>query len=398
MKKLVELATIKGSPAEISQAADTVFAAVSGIRRSGQATIDSIATSLVISIMPKQLRLEWENKTEEDPLVPHIDQWIAFMRKKATSADQSQKPGVHAPAVKKPDKANVRSTGKVYYNQGESTSGGDQAPPSSKQAPPSSKYKNAKTTPKRCGLCTGAHFLFQCEQFNDMTVQLRKAHVESAALCLLCLRGGHKSQECTRPFRCRVCKQQHNTLLHPEGVAAPVSVNHVLQITDAKSDSTVSQTEHKMLMTSMVVVTGPSGQQLTVRGGAESSVISKKIMDTLNLQPIDWVNLSAIESSRHTPVRPKVKIIVSAVRGDWSKTVTPVVLPKVTINLPRHNLKALQELPHLKNLPLADPMFYQPRKVDLILDTDIFDGVLLPRKLTGPAGSPSAWDTTLGWG
>ena len=55
-------------------------------------------------------------------------------------------------------------------------------------------------------------------------------------------------------------------------------------------------------------------------------------------------------------------------------------------------------MPHLQNLSLADRFFHEPRKVDLILDTDIFDEILLPEKITGPPGTPSAWKTELGWG
>ena len=132
--------------------------------------------------------------------------------------------------------------------------------------------------------------------------------------------------------------------------------------------------------------------------GAETSILSKKVMDTLNLKPVDWVSLSGIESPRQTPTRPKVKVTVSALKGDWEKTVSTVVMPKVTISLPRHNLAALKEMPHLKDLPLADPLFYEPRRVDLILDADVFDEVLLPKKIAGPTGTPSAWSTSLGWG
>ena len=400
MKKLVDLAPIKPTPAEISLAADTVFAAVSGIRRSGQASIDNIATSLVMSIMPKQLRIEWENKTDEDPMVPHIDQWISFMRKKAITADQTQKTPYPVPASKKQDKGGVKSGGKVYLTQGESVSKGD-------QAPPSSKNKGIKYIPKKCSLCNEAHFLFQCDQFKAMAVTQRKAHVDSSALCLICLRSGHGTTECTRPFRCRVCSKQHNTMLHQEGAAAigvatPLAVNHVSHKSENKSYSEVKPMEHKMMMTSMVVVSGPTGERLTVRAmldsGAEASVLSKKVMNQLNLKPIDWVTVSGIESFAQTPARPKVVFTVSSIKGDWSKSITSVVLPKVTINLPRHNLNMLKELPHLKDIFLADPKFYQSRKVDLILDADIFDEVLLPRKLTGPPGSPSAWNTILGWG
>ena len=44
-RKLTDLQPIKGTPAELSQAADTVFAAVAGLRRSGQDSIEHIATS-----------------------------------------------------------------------------------------------------------------------------------------------------------------------------------------------------------------------------------------------------------------------------------------------------------------------------------------------------------------
>ena len=116
------------------------------------------------------------------------------------------------------------------------------------------------------------------------------------------------------------------------------------------------------------------------------------------MKPVDWVNLSGIESPRQTPTRPKVRVTVCALTGDWKKTVSTVVMSKVTISLPRHNLAALKEMPHLKDLPLADPLFYESRRVDLILDADVFDEVLLPKKIAGPTGTPSAWSTSLGWG
>ena len=87
-KKLSELQPIKGTPTELSAAADAVYAAVSGIRRSGFTSIDHIATSLVAPILPDHLRALWENKTEENPKVPNIDEWITFVRKKATMADK----------------------------------------------------------------------------------------------------------------------------------------------------------------------------------------------------------------------------------------------------------------------------------------------------------------------
>ena len=318
-----------------------------------------------------------------------MDKWIAFVRKKAITAGQTQKTLTSAPVHRKAEKASSKPSIKIYHNE---------ATPIVDQAPPKHKAKQPKNTNKKCNLCSDTHYVFQCKRFLEMTVAQRKNHVQTAGLCSNCLRTGHKTQDCSCSFRCRICQSVHNTLLHTDAVAT-TQVNHVLHTTDSESKP---QTEHKMLMTSMVVITGPQGQKSTVRAmldsGAESSIISKKVMSELRLQPIDWVNLSGVESASHTPVRPKVRITISSTKGDWSKTITPVVLSKVTINLPRHDLKELQGMPHLQNLSLANPRFYQPRRVDMILDSDIFDEVLLPKKVTGPPGSPSAWDTILGWG
>ena len=85
-RKLSEMAPIKPTSADLAQAADTIFAAVEGIKRSGQDTIEHLATSPVIHLLPKQIRQEWETKTEEDPKVPAINQCIAFLRKKSLHA------------------------------------------------------------------------------------------------------------------------------------------------------------------------------------------------------------------------------------------------------------------------------------------------------------------------
>ena len=406
-RRLADLPPIQNVADQLNKTADIVSNTVAGLRRSKQFTIDSIATSLVASVLPKDLRTEWETKTESESEVPKIDQWVSFIRKKATISSQKQKTELQPvsgaatkpPREKRVNKSYIKTEPIVYYS-GESAGDGGQASSHGKNK----KAKNNGYTPKAgCALCSNYHFIFQCRVFQDMTVQQRKQHAMSASLCVNCLKTGHKAADCQSTFRCRICKGLHNTLLHTgsAGVAtAPAVVNHVLYVTDEKPEQ--SQSQHKMLMTSLVVVTSPTGEQATVRAmldsGAETSIMSKKVMDILNLKPVDWVNVSGIESPSQTLCRPKVNVTVSSLQGDWSKAVNLVVLPKVTINLPRHDLAALQKLPHLQDLTLAVPQFYQTKRVDMILDSDVFDEVLLPNKVAGPPGTPSAWNTNLGWG
>ena len=86
---------MKHNKQDLSQLADAVFGAVTGIIRQGQTDIKAIATSLVVSVLPKQLRTEWENKTEDSRDVPDVFEWITFVRQKASNSGYEQK---NAPA------------------------------------------------------------------------------------------------------------------------------------------------------------------------------------------------------------------------------------------------------------------------------------------------------------
>ena len=73
-------------------------------------------------------------------------------------------------------------------------------------------------------------------------------------------------------------------------------------------------------MTSQVVLTGPTGKQMVVRtlldSGAEVSIISNKIMNTLQLNKQDErMTLQGIESPENSTARPTAMVTVSAVNN-----------------------------------------------------------------------------------
>ena len=77
---------------------------------------------------------------------------------------------------------------------------------------------------------------------------------------------------------------------------------------------------------------------------------------------------------------------------------TVVAIPKVTSDLPKQDLHSVKEMPHIRDLKLADPFVHETRRVDLILDVDFMDSILLPERIKGPPVTPTAWSTELGWG
>ena len=402
--ELASMQPIKGTPADISEAADAIHAAVCGIKRSGYTSINQIATSLVAPILPDSLRQLWENRTEANDDVPDVEELIMFLRKKATMADKAQKSATitvssrqakaHQEAHKeKPHKRNPRKQeGQVYTATPQPT---EPEAPSRKNTKPS---KTAPTCKVSCGLCTQMHYVFTCKVFLDMTVPQRLAHVQSASLCSNCLRPGHVTNSCSSNYRCRLCKGEHNTLLHSDSAVRPVNSASV-------SDSHNSHRRQKLLMTGRVRITGPTGVSTVVTAlldsGAAMSVVSKRVTKALQLRPTnEWVTLTGIEGPNLSTPRPTAWFTVSSeLTGDWHSSIQAAVLPKVTADLPSRHLQEVKELPHLKDLvPLADPFFHVPKRVDLLLDVDVLDEILLPERITGPKGTPSAWKTVLGWG
>ena len=77
---------------------------------------------------------------------------------------------------------------------------------------------------------------------------------------------------------------------------------------------------------------------------------------------------------------------------------TVAAMPKVTEDLPRQRASSVKQLPHIRELQLADPHFDIPGPIDLLLSVDVFNDILLPQKINGPKETPTAWNTELGWG
>ena len=52
---------------------------------------------------------------------------------------------------------------------------------------------------------------------------------------------------------------------------------------------------------------------------------------------------------------------------------------------------------HIQGLSLADPNYMNPSKIDIILGADIVCNLFSSNNIKGPSGSPTAFNTPLGW-
>ena len=74
-----------------------------------------------------------------------------------------------------------------------------------------------------------------------------------------------------------------------------------------------------------------------------------------------------------------------------------IVLPRITCDLPVSPVPFDLSWNHFPSLPLADPAFGEPQRVDILFGADMFASILLHGRRIGFPGSPVAMETEFGW-
>lgn len=75
---------------------------------------------------------------------------------------------------------------------------------------------------------------------------------------------------------------------------------------------------------------------------------------------------------------------------------TALVLRKLTAMLPSRRVDSSQ-WNHLSGIQLADPQYYVPGHIDVILGADVYSAILLDGLKRGSPSAPVAQRTSLGW-
>ena len=405
-RTLADLQLAKSTKADLTRLADTIYKAVSGLRRTGQFEAAPFATSLAMAALPKNIKEDWEEKTEMTKKVPDVVELIDFIRRKAKTMVTTLTT-TPPPEIKKEPKPHHRRDRQQQRPKAVVNASTTPLPPqppvqsrpiSNQSTPPSQSYQGYRYS---CVLCSDHHPLFMCHRFNTMTIAQRKEHMNNHQLCFNCFALGHKTVDCRSLARCKTCQDKHHTMVHqdrntqssPQPVASTNSIASKLPPTIQSS----------LTMTSQVMLEGPTGRKMVVRAlldsGSTISLLSTKAANTLKLpKTATHITFSGVQDSVSTPSHALVNVAMSSLQAtDTQFQISAAVVPRVTCDLPLQGAAGVKDLPHLKDLELADPNFYLPGRIDLLLGENILSRLLRPDVRVGPEGIPIAWKTVFGW-
>jgi hypothetical protein len=247
-----------------------------------------------------------------------------------------------------------------------------------------------------CPCCSQNHNLFHCAQFINLTVKDRINLVHSKHLCNNCFRDNHVASTCKSEYRCKICKESHNTLLHE---TLSQRNNNQQPPTVLKINSHQVYFSNVILPTAQVQVYDHWGKKHVFRAlldsGSQLNFVSERVAKLLKLklQPVvlsvAGINQSLTNASNVTDIK------IQSNYEDYNSNLSCVVIPQISEFLPCNSFSTAN-LKFPQHIQLADPTFHVKGAIDLLIGAQVFFQLLKPNR-ESLAQNFLLQETKLGW-
>lgn len=354
--------------------------------------------TLIIYMVSTKLDSVSSNKWEEHKNtlsdLPSLNEFLEFLRNRAdvletTQANRSEKTdykfGFHNNNNhnNKSDQKYVHNNNQIKFTKSFVTSARH-------------KFSGALSCPR----CNQSHRIVDCESFKSLSLENKLSEVLKLNLCSNCLRRGHDASTC-RLGTCRLCNEKHNTLLHKKENNCNNNLKNKTENNNPPVSMSVRSTGQVLLGTALVKVTNPENKntyhaRALLDAGSQSSFMTEKLkrkLGTIN-RDSDSIIISGINNV-HVPITDRCDITVRSLTSAFSTNLKCLVVPEITGQLP--NVTVNVSNLNLPDVDLADPNFFDPSDIDMLLGADIFYDILLTGKFRLGPNMPVLQSTKLGW-
>lgn len=246
-----------------------------------------------------------------------------------------------------------------------------------------------------CPSCKDKHRIYDCPKFKAMSITERITEISKLKLCTNCLRAGHNTQNC-RLGPCRECKKRHNTLLH-------IPTNNTENVPKTHANYSNQNTNQVLLSTAMIEVRNPVKNihkrvRALLDSGSESSFLSESLKQTLQLDscPTQSINLIGIGNNSVHKINESCIAQINSINKPFTITSNFFVLKQVTGQLPNISID-IKTLNIPKDIVLADPNFYLPSEIDMLIGADMFWDILGCNQHSLGVGLPKLHSSKFGW-
>nr|XP_049702535.1 uncharacterized protein LOC126055847 [Helicoverpa armigera] len=253
-----------------------------------------------------------------------------------------------------------------------------------------------KVNNNECLVCKEIHPLYLCDKFKGMTVDERLGEITKFNLCKNCFRSGHNAYQCRLKAMCRTCKKKHNTLVHvtqTENSEQPSTSSLPVSLSVVSSD--------QVLLSTALIQVVKDKKTYTARAlldtGSQSSFITDSLKEKLGLviNPGGSVNVCGINNS-NCSIKQSCNLKLKSRCNSFEIKVKCLVVPRITGILP-NSLINTEYLKLPSNIVLADPNYFFPSEVDILLGADVYWDIVGSNLIKLGNKNPVLQESKFGW-
>lgn len=332
---------------------------------------------------------KWEEHKNTFKDLPTLSDFMQFLRNRADILETM--------AISRSDKRDSKSN---FFKNNQKPEPKNKEYPHNKTLKSFVASASAKPT-FSCAFCNQQHRIIDCPSFKQLSPENRCAEVSKLKLCSNCLRRGHATNECRILGTCKTCKSKHNTLLHVDShiPETNTTLNHC-------SYSPVSlparSSGQVVLGTAVIKVINPKNNctylaRAFLDGGSQSCFITTNLKEKLGYVS-NGTDTSCIFGlmKQKTPIYDSCEVTIQSCVNDFGTRLKCLVVPDITGTLPNSPINVTElNIPH--NIQLADPNFFHPSEVDMLLGAELFYDLLCYNNIKLGPEKPMLVETKLGW-
>ncbi|XP_052752341.1 uncharacterized protein LOC128200981 [Galleria mellonella] len=240
-----------------------------------------------------------------------------------------------------------------------------------------------------CTYCSQNHYICHCKKFATLTVSERQHFIKTNNICFNCLIKSHSVKQCRQSTTCKKCGRRHHTLLHLTTLNKPeitTERNESVQSpsTSCHTANTKPETNNKqvILPTAQIKVKAKNGSTYVLRAlvdqGSQASFVTEAAVQLLNLDRTPVIGkVTGISNSQEVTTNSMVTLTIHCKNPSLSRIeVNAYILRKLTSLLPSREFPQ-GTWPSSMQLDLADPNFYKPSPIDVVLGADVHAHIIL---------------------
>lgn len=410
-----------GSQHDLRNLIDSIRAHLRALQSLGRPTDqwDDIIIYLIVSKLDADSVTKWRDEAPAERLPSLTDLFATLTRRCQVLEDTSRNSSLCHVSSPVGSSTSTQRTSKARK------SGASLVSSSSPSSLPSSSQIGSATVEK-CTFCGNSkHNIYRCDNFAKIMPIDRYNEAKRLNVCLNCLKTGHFSKSCEQSG-CKVCGAKHNTLLHLPPKINAVTGNECSPSTSSRAYSTsphpstasstltlhasslqansvqlqsIGESEHQInyvfLATAVVNVDNGYGHSYSCRvlldSGSQLNFISEKMVHQLQLPRLKSEVYVAGVGGRHTNVKHRTFVTIRSRINDFALPLEAHILTKITEQQPDRFID-IQNFAIPEKMPLADPKFNCPQRVDMLIGAEHYLNVLS----IGKIGS-LLQNTVFGW-